>query len=102
MGFDLIYLTYICGNYLLKVSLWKRVERYVVFPGGYGRKRGNIAQADVARLGSIGLTLSPRHLFKDKIVRYVKKEYIIGSIQVKDVFRNMNLGQNLILKWVAW
>ena len=53
--------------------------------------RRNIAQADVARLGSVGFTLSHHHLFKDKIVKYVKKEYIIGSIQMKEFFRNMNL-----------
>ena len=36
------------------------------------------------------LTLSLRHLFQDKNVRYVKKEHIIGIIPVKDFFKNMN------------
>ena len=36
------------------------------------------------------LTLSLRHLFKDKIVRYVKNEHIIGIMPVKEFFKNMN------------
>ena len=42
----------------------------------------------ITRLES--LTLSLRHLFKDKTVRYVKKEHVIGIISVKGFFRNMN------------